>query len=725
MTANRYGQIWHGDHHHINIRFPSNEARLKFQNEFEAYHGSHDHEGDVPTFRNVASKDLKFSTGSRSPEDLVKAETDEDYRITLDGYGWSDIHEYHNPSGFRRYFWYHVPTCCVPPIIVVDHEFVDSNTLQRHELSAIFGDMPETDFQSLLNSVQTDGFIDPILRLHEGKILDGWHRYRAAQELNLIRRLKFQEWNENEKKDGDPKAFVLARNIERRHFSPQQRAQIVVTFNERFNRGDIDSQRSDSPQGEPKTRLELAQDADVGTRTIDRAIAVDKAGQSEAVIAGEKSVSEVLKEREAQKLLKQKKQKAKLLWDTRIQVARDYTGDADTELNLHTTLPELEEGFKKNNPQYAFHFTSAMKRTSEVSYQVMLGKILESEDVTLKVLETEVQAIQTYRGDINQWERSDWSPATNWILPLIAAKKTKAAETETADATETDETDTLKTLREQVRSEMPKWKERYQKSGKQESKLVSRASFSMLISVYRGYRASSESDAATAAELKDLYGLLKCDSFPFLYRLREEMRGKELPAENRAFVCESQTKGYFTVHRQRNERNPRLSDDSENLPLQNAVEEMKAENAYEHTLLAIEKLKDGFKQAHVVDIAEFVDDILYFYNGVGVSDLSTCPQETLKNISDFIEGFVHEPLQAWPEYIRNHRRIPKRELVLVSIGINNHTDDEFEMVEFTDENSDEITCELNALPEDLRTALLKVASEKIYVEEVKEFHTDG
>lgn len=41
---------------------------------------------------------------------------------------------------------------------------------------------------------------------HEGHILDGWHRYRAAQELNLIRRLRFQEWNED--KEGDPRSFV-------------------------------------------------------------------------------------------------------------------------------------------------------------------------------------------------------------------------------------------------------------------------------------------------------------------------------------------------------------------------------------------------------------------------------------------------------------------------------------------------------------------------------------
>ena len=485
MAANRYGQIWHGDHHHINIRFSSTEARLKFQNEFEAYHASHDHEGGVPTFRNVTTKDLKRSTGSRSPQDLVKAETDAVYRITIDGYSWDEIHEYHNPSGFSRYFWYHVPTCCVPPVIVIDREFVDSGTLQRHELSAIFGDMPETDFQSLLDSVQTDGFIDPIIRIHEGHILDGWHRYRAAQELNLIRRLKFQEWREDREEDGDPKAFVLARNIERRHFDPQQRAQVVVAFNKRFSRGDIDSQRGDSPQGEPKTRQELAQAAGVGTRTIDRAIAVDKAGQSETVIAGEKSASEVLKEREAKKLLKQKQQKAKLLWDTRIQVARDYTGDADTELNLHLTLSELEEGFKKNNPHFALHFASAMKRTSEVSYQVMLGKILESGEVTLKVLETEVRAIQTYQDNVRQWQRPDGSPDTNWILPLIAAKQAKAS------TAATPAPDDLKTLWEQVSAEIPKWKQRYKESGKHESELVSRVSKSQLIHVLREYRAVS------------------------------------------------------------------------------------------------------------------------------------------------------------------------------------------------------------------------------------------
>lgn len=302
MAANRYGQIWHGDHHHINIRFPSAEARLKFQNEFEEHHASHDHDGDIPTFKCATTKDLKLSTGDRRPQDLVKAESDKDYRITIDGYSWNEIHDYHNPSGYRDYSWYHVPTCCVPPTIVIDREFVDSGTLQRHKLSTLFTDMIDDDFKKLCASIEANGFIEPVIRLYEGKILDGWHRYRAAKELNLIRKLKFQEWNERQ--DGDPAAFVLARNIERRHLTPGQRGVIVVEMNNWLERGNVKSQTdSDSPNGEPKpkSRTELAKEAGVGARTIDRAKEVSLAGKAGQVIAGEKTVGEVINEQKAEK----------------------------------------------------------------------------------------------------------------------------------------------------------------------------------------------------------------------------------------------------------------------------------------------------------------------------------------------------------------------------------------------------------------------------------------
>ena len=105
------------------------------------------------------------------------------------------------------------------------------------------------------------------------------------------RKLRFQEWNPDEHRDGDPKAFVLARNIERRHLGASQRAQIAVVFNERFGHGG-DRSESKQPNGHLKTRKELAKEANVGEGTIGRAVQVEKAGQSEAVIAGEKTASE-------------------------------------------------------------------------------------------------------------------------------------------------------------------------------------------------------------------------------------------------------------------------------------------------------------------------------------------------------------------------------------------------------------------------------------------------
>ena len=313
------------------------------------------------------------------------------------------------------------------PTIVIDHEFVDSGTLQRHELSALIGDMPDTDFQSLMDSITTDGIIDNIINIHEGQILDGWHRFRACQELNLLRKLRFKDYETE--KDGDPVAFVLARNVERRQLSAAQRAQVSVAFNERFGHG---GDRSKSHNGGLKTRQQLAAQAGVGTTTIDRAIAIEKAGESEAVISGEKTAGEVLNTREAAKSLKRKKQLLKDMWDKRKQASTDYIGDGDTDLNQYLTLNDLEKGFAKNNAFCAEAFQSGMKRIGiAASFQNFQERALETDEfgnakVNLEDLEKELKAISTYSFDIFTWQRpSPPGKNTNWILPLIQQKKEK------------------------------------------------------------------------------------------------------------------------------------------------------------------------------------------------------------------------------------------------------------------------------------------------------------
>ena len=361
MASTRYGRIYHSQNHYNNIKFPSSAARDTFAQEFEKYHNSHEHDGDVPRFEMI--KAVKIKSYERQAQDAND--------VTMDGYSWAEIHKYHNREFPDTHTHYRVPTCCLSPIIVLDREFIDSGTLQRHELSSIFGDMPEDDFENLVKSVKSDGFMDSLIRMHEGQILDGWHRYSAACELNLVRKLMFMNWDE--KKEGTAAAFVAARNLERRHLSISQRAQIAVTFNKRFGWG---GDRSKGPKEPLNTQDDLATRAKVSKSSIKRAVQVEKAGQSEEVMSGEKSATQVIKE---------------------------------------VTLNEM-------------------------------------------------------------WEK--------------------------------------------VSAEMPKWKQRYKESGKKESKLVSRASKSMLISALRAHRETDDTNTATVEELKDLLDLMKRDSYPLVYKLR-------------------------------------------------------------------------------------------------------------------------------------------------------------------------------------------------------------
>ena len=602
MASTRYGRIYHGDHHHNNIKFPSPGARDLFTAEFKKYHDSHEHDGEAPRFEFIKAADVRDVYGGGRNHNHGE--------ITIDGYAFYEIKEYHNRENPDTYTHYRVPTCCISPIIVLDREFIDAGTLKRHELSSVFGDMPETDFENLVKSVEQDGFMDPLIRVLDGKVLDGWHRYQAALSLDLVRKLMFMNWDDEE--DGGAIAFVAARNLERRHLTPSQRGQIVVFLNERFGWG---GDRSKTPNDALKTKSDLAADANVGVSTIDRAVKVEKFGRSEEVISGEKTATEVITEetlkslweqvnaaipvwkanreglghasksmlicatlrfeglphntetdvavlkkllellttdstdilqtlvgkqlqgeslwspdgttpvetpvetpddREARTLLKKRKQVLKSMWDSRVQAARDYTDDGDTELNQYLTLAQLEKGFAKHHKIYKDPFKSGMKRiTSAVTYARFIESALAS-DVSLEDLEKESRAISTYAYDILAWQRQDW------IQQMLKSKKDAAAASKPEPEPAPDDIDALL---EKVSADMPKWKERYEETGYKESDLVNQATLSVLLTALRAYRENEDTGAATVEELKDLLGLMKSSSYPFIRQLRKALGG--------------------------------------------------------------------------------------------------------------------------------------------------------------------------------------------------------
>ena len=87
----------------------------------------------------------------------------------------------------------------------------------QHPLSAAFPRMTPEEFQELKDSIEVLGVQNPIT-LHDGMVIDGWHRYSAARELDLPCPVV------NLAQDIDPRDFVMAQNKARRHVTKAQLA---------------------------------------------------------------------------------------------------------------------------------------------------------------------------------------------------------------------------------------------------------------------------------------------------------------------------------------------------------------------------------------------------------------------------------------------------------------------------------------------------------------------
>ena len=78
------------------------------------------------------------------------------------------------------------------------------------------GGMDDTEFNAFCEDIEERGIIMPVT-LYEGKVLDGWHRYRAAKRTGSAP--KFITY------DGkDPAGYIASVNVHRRKLSSLQRA---------------------------------------------------------------------------------------------------------------------------------------------------------------------------------------------------------------------------------------------------------------------------------------------------------------------------------------------------------------------------------------------------------------------------------------------------------------------------------------------------------------------
>lgn len=236
-----------------------------------------------------------------------------------------------------------------------------------HELCNLFPVMPQDQFNALVDSIRDNGLLSPVI-LHEGKILDGRHRYKAC--INLGIEIKFETYTGE-----DALSYVLAHNLSRRHLDESQRAMIGAKLATLKGAG---RPKRENPQKSGITAKEAATKMNVGTRLVEDAKKVLSAGSDElieAVNSGKVTVTAGAKI-------------AKLEPEQQIQVVADARPDqaikkvvrqekeqalADRTITQSMTSSEKLYGVIYADPPWKFetHSENGMDRSADNHYPTM------------------------------------------------------------------------------------------------------------------------------------------------------------------------------------------------------------------------------------------------------------------------------------------------------------------------------------------------------------------
>jgi len=138
--------------------------------------------------------------------------------------------------------------------------------VRRHPLSESWPPLRESELTALRESMAI-GFdhAHPIV-LHDGMILDGWHRYEAALAAGIQPRMI-------EYSGVDPAGYVISNHVGRRHLTPGERAEAVVRCREWATPADGAAVRDGDPgSNDPgSTNADMAAEAQVSVPTVKRA----------------------------------------------------------------------------------------------------------------------------------------------------------------------------------------------------------------------------------------------------------------------------------------------------------------------------------------------------------------------------------------------------------------------------------------------------------------------
>jgi ParB-like chromosome segregation protein Spo0J len=99
----------------------------------------------------------------------------------------------------------------------------NAKQLEFHPIADMFPLMEGEEFNALVADIKANGLREPIV-LYEGKIIDGRNRYRAC----LAAGRKARVFNYDKDVVKDPVAYVISKNIHRRHLTAEQRRDLIA-----------------------------------------------------------------------------------------------------------------------------------------------------------------------------------------------------------------------------------------------------------------------------------------------------------------------------------------------------------------------------------------------------------------------------------------------------------------------------------------------------------------
>lgn len=179
--------------------------------------------------------------------------------------------------------------------------------IECHELALAVPEMTDAEYQDLLQSIEENGQREPGIML-DGKVLDGRHRSRACEELDI----PFAYRPYDKKRDGlIPEMVVLDANIRRRHLNPAQKAAIGAELSEKIKveKAKLKKQKSTSPAGDNisgRSSVIAAEKVGASPRSVQRAEKLKKENPEafEEVKSGKKKLNTATEQNERQTLSK-------------------------------------------------------------------------------------------------------------------------------------------------------------------------------------------------------------------------------------------------------------------------------------------------------------------------------------------------------------------------------------------------------------------------------------